>query len=297
VGGGTMELISIKSKQEFQNYISKHFHQRMAVEKLIADENLTNKSWELPGFCEFCNKAVKFKLDWFNYYDHPTLGKTPSYRERLVCPGCDLNNRQRFMASYLLDVVTSNINPVLDIYLYEQVTSFYRHVSSRLSQHNIIGSEYLGESFSSGEIVKNVRHEDALALSLKDESLDIIVSNDVYEHVPDIYKTFTEAYRVLRKNGKVLFSVPFQTSEVSTQKRAEINAGRIEHMLPERYHGNPVSEKGSLVFYDFGWDLLDMLKLAGFTNVHMLGYYSLMFGHIGNGIQYIFVGCKSMSLT
>lgn len=287
-----MELIKIRCMQEFKDHLSKEYPKRIAVEKLIADENLKNKSWELYGFCDFCNRAVKFKMDWFNYYDHPTLGKTPSYRERMVCPVCGFNNRQRFMASYLLEAVNTAQNTVKDIYLYEQVTPFYRHIVSRLNNLNIIGSEYLGPEFKSGEVVKKVRHEDALDLSLGNESVDIIVSNDVYEHVPDIDKALSEAFRILRNNGKLLFSVPFQTSEMLSKKRAEIRGGRIEHLMPERYHCNPVSDKGSLVFYDFGWDLLDMLRKSGFADAYMLGYYSLMHGYIGTAVQYIFVVSK-----
>ena len=68
--------------------------------------------------------------------------------------------------------------------------------------------------------------------------------------------------------------------------------GEIIHLLPEQYHGNPISEKGSLVFYNFGCDILDMLKEAEFGDVYMLSYYSYFLGYLGYGLQFIFVADK-----
>jgi len=68
--------------------------------------------------------------------------------------------------------------------------------------------------------------------------------------------------------------------------------GELECLLPEQYHGNPVSEKGSLVFYDFGWDILESCKAAGFNDAYLLSYYSLFYGHIGGGLQMMFVAEK-----
>ena len=48
----------------------------------------------------------------------------------------------------------------------------------------------------------------------------------------------------------------------------------ITHLLPEQCHSKPVSEKGSLVFYNFGWDILAMLKTAEFGDAYMVSYYS-----------------------
>ena len=122
-----------------------------------------------------------------------------------------------------------------------------------MSNKNVFGSEYLGNNIKSGEIINGIRHEDALALSLASNSIDVIVSNDVYEHVPDIARTFSEASRVLRDNGRLILAIPFQTSEISSRKRAEADGEKINYLEPARYHGNPLSEQGALVFYDFGW--------------------------------------------
>jgi len=50
---------------------------------------------------------------------------------------------------------------------------------------------------------KNVRFElgDAMNLNLKSKTIDVIICNQVYEHVPNQNKLFKEIYRVLKDDG------------------------------------------------------------------------------------------------
>ena len=53
---------------------------------------------------------------------------------------------------------------------------------------------------------------DACALPFENSSFDVVVSFDVFEHIPNDNKALQEIYRVLKKDGKLVFSVPaFQT--------------------------------------------------------------------------------------
>lgn len=283
----TKKIRNIGEYRSCFNNISKEAY---CVEKLLAEVNKHNESWDLIGYCQCCEKEAKFKIDWL--YSN---GNMPNYRERAVCSECGLNNRQRYVSNYLKSLIKDFDNiEEKTIYCYEQVTSFYEYVKSLNKNYNfnLIGSEYLGYDKKPGEVINGLRHEDALNLSFQDESIDIIVSNDVYEHVPDIEKAMQEAYRVLKKGGKLIFSIPFYASENKTKKRAELRNGEIQHIMPNQYHGNPVSEEGSLVFYDFGWDLMDICKRVGFNDSYMLSYYSLFYGYLGF-MQFIFVAEKS----
>jgi len=185
-----------------------------------------------------------------------------------------------------------NQKKIENIYLYEQVTQFYEYAKITFTDKNVIGSEYLGFDKKPGEIIKNIRHEDALNLSFENNYIDIIISNDVFEHVPDIKGALSESYRVLRESGKLVFSIPFYCNELETKKRATLENGRVISILPDQYHGNPISNEGSLVFYDFGWDILQLCREAGFKNSYMLGYYSFFYGYMGGGVQFVFVAEK-----
>lgn len=51
-------------------------------------------------------------------------------------------------------------------------------------------------------------HGDAMNLPFPDQSYDVIICSQVYEHVPDDSILFNEIYRVLRPGGIVFFSGP-----------------------------------------------------------------------------------------
>lgn len=278
-----LDLAKFRSSDDLFEYLKTTRDVRLSFEKKIVHEFADKENRYLDGFCESCEKQSKFLLDW-KYSD----GLIPNFRERLVCESCGLNNRQRFMIGFLKKLATTNQPLIKDIYLYEQITPFYSYVKKNFRDINVIGSEFLGYDKKSGEILDGIRHEDALHLSFSNESFDLIISNDVYEHVPDIKRVLDEAYRILRKDGHILVSIPFYFED-QTRQRAMIENGSPKHLHPEQYHGNPMSEKGSLVFYDFGWDFINFCRSSGFRDAYMLGYYSHPHYYIGNGFQFIFV--------
>jgi SAM-dependent methyltransferase len=251
---------------------------RAALERLLCQQLVGQEAWTLPGVCQACDRAVVFHGDWL-YSD----GHTINFRERLVCPGCQLNNRQRFMAQLL----RGRVGGGSATYLYEQVTPFYVWATANLPG-TIVGSEYLGHDVPGGSEVEGVRHEDALALSFADSSLGAIVSNDVFEHVPDIDRSLAECARVLSPGGRLFFSIPFHETP-GTRQRATLRDGKLVELLPPEYHGNPVDPGGSLVFYDHGWDILDRCRAAGFADAYVLAYWSLLYGYLGAGLQLTFV--------
>ena len=141
-----------------------------------------------------------------------------------------------------------------------------------------------------GAEVDGIRHEDALALTFDDASFDVVVSNDVFEHVPDIDRALAECARVLRPGGRLLFSIPFNAARDETVQRARMRPdGEVEELLPPEYHGNPIGDGRSLVYYDYGWDILDRLRRAGFAEAHAVGAWSALYGYLGGArLQLVF---------
>jgi SAM-dependent methyltransferase len=205
-----------------------------------------------------------------------------------------------------------------NMYLMECTTPLYQWAIKKFGSHRIVGSEYFGAQCQPGEIIKawryhppfnysqlraairhqaslfysmlrleGVQHEDVTRLSFESDSLDLIISNDVFEHIPNPKTAFTECARVLRTGGVMLATLPFHVDVDSSITRASIADGELVNLLPLMYHGNPVSSGGSLVFTDFGWDVIEHLKQAGFSEVTIKCYSSAEFGHFG-GVQIIF---------
>jgi len=281
-----MEVKKIKSINELNNYLQFVKSERVNEEKNIIKQHESEEIWYLDGFCELCGKNTKFLVQ-----NKEINCQTGRFRRSLKCKICNLINRKRFVLSYLQNFI-ENSKTKCSVYMYEQITDVYKFAQKEFYDIILVGSEFLGYDKKPGEIVHTIRNESALDLSFKDESFDIIISQDVYEHVPDIKTALKEAFRILKQNARILVTIPFKWDKEKTVRRAELIDGNERHHLPPEYHGNPVSKKGSLVFYDFGWDFVSMLREAGFRDAYMLVYYSLELGYIGNGFQFIFVAEK-----
>lgn len=236
------------------------------------------RAFHLQRFCLCCNRTTRMRVDYASSYAQENGKSIPNWRERLVCGRCRMNNRQRLVASLVRQSLVTGRRST--IYLMEQVTPIFEWVSN-LPATEVHGSEYLGPGYKGGERVRGLRHEDVMNLSYPDASFELVVSNDVMEHIPDPARALQECFRVLKPGGAMLATFPFHVESDTTVVRARLAGDGIEHLLPPQYHGNPVSSDGSLVFHDFGWDLLDAMKDTGFAPAACEVYSSDEFGHLG----------------
>ena len=101
-------------------------------------------------------------------------------------------------------------------------------------------------------------------LSYPDAGFDLVITSDTLEHVPDIDRALRETLRVLRPGGTHLFTVPVVWDR-ATRQRARLEGGVLTHLLPPSHHGAAAEGKSDfLVFYEFGADLVDRCRSAGF---------------------------------
>ncbi len=110
--------------------------------------------------------------------------------------------------------------------------------------------------------------QDVTRLTFPDESLDLIVSSDVLEHVPDAAAAFRESQRVLRSGGSHVFTVP---PRAATVQRAVVEGGRITHLLQPEYHRDPLDRSGVLAYWDYGPDLPARFQTPGLEIRRVLG--------------------------
>ena len=89
-------------------------------------------------------------------------------------------------------------------------------------------------------------------MTFPNESFDLFITQDVFEHVMTPNKAFKEIARVLKPDGAHVFTIPWYHTLTKTIQRAQLNKGVIEHIKEPIYHGNPIDEKGSLVTFDWG---------------------------------------------
>lgn len=260
----------------------------------LAWRHAREERFETPGHCLVCEDDVALWTTW----DHASAFhhgvRLPYWREYLVCPRCGLNNRQRAVAWLTLRAICAVLaeERLPEVYAMEQVTAFHAWFRANLAKLPFVGSEYLGPDRVPGETVGGLRHEDVNALSFADESLDVVVSNDVFEHVFTPERAIAEVARVLRPGGRLLLSVPLDLAAERNVTRARFGPGGIEHQLPPVYHGDPLSADGCLVVTDFGWELIEQCRSAGLRDTMLRAFVGPGFGHRGTQVL-IIDGTKS----
>jgi O-antigen biosynthesis protein len=287
-------IASVQNREEFHSVLaSDALKQIRWVEKTLIDST-ASKAFKVNGYCVPCAKEVSLLVDMAAGGQIQGNTWIPNWRERLECPECRMNNRQRLIATLIkqeLDTLTKK-----HVYFMEQVTPIFNLAIETFKNHDLIGSEYLGYEYEGGTKINGIRHEDVENLSFLDETLDLIISNDVFEHVPNPATAFAECARVLKVGGLMLATIPFHSNNDESITRATITQGALNHLLPPVYHGNPVSADGSLVFTDFGWDLLKEIQSAGFSDVSVEIYASAELGHLGGG-QLVFRAKKDQPIS
>jgi SAM-dependent methyltransferase len=241
-------------------------------------------SWSVAGYSIPAGEVVHFHVDMLAGGYKKDGIYIPNVREQLVCPITGMNNRQRLVAT-IASAQLDDTQERRDVYITEQLTALYNWFSrTKGNTHNIIGSEYLRENLRSGEIVNGTRHEDVCSLSFEFSTIDMVISNDVLEHVSTPSAAIGELARVIRPGGQALMTFPFFSDRESSVTRAEVVNGNIVHHCDPIYHVNPISNEGSLVFSEFGWDLFDLIYNEGFSDVALEVYHSVALGHLGIGL-------------
>lgn len=147
---------------------------------------------------------------------------------------------------------------------------------------NYFCSEYFGQAFKSGEFVGNIMHQDLMGVSFDDCSFNFVISSDVFEHIPDPYEAHREIYRILKPNGRHIFTVPFYQTEFLDEERTVVDdAGKNIFLKEPQYHGDPLRPEGALVYNIFSLQMLIELKKIGFhTNLYYL--HKPLHGILGN---------------
>ncbi len=247
---------------------------------------LRRRRW--PGFCTVCGQWTRFiKID-------------PNFRESCPCEKCGATNRQRQMAlvsafgcppgpglvGRLPALRQMARIPSLTIYNTESNGSFHQQLSAI---PGYVCSEYFGPEHRSGETVGGVLHQDLQACSFADESFDLVLSSDVMEHIPDPYRAHGEIYRILKKGGRHIFTVPFYHTLFRDELRARIaEDGQLVHLKEPWYHGDPVRpDQGVLVFRVFSMEMLVRLEEIGFRS-RLYQLYQPWFGILGsNAIVFV----------
>jgi len=247
------------------------------LEKIICH----TQNW--PMYCPVCGQITKI-----------TNVDPKNIRESCLCHICRSTNRQRQIAYTLCKKI--GISSLKKIKGYRGTiynTESYGNIHNQLIKNKrYISSEYFGKKYKSGEMIKGFLHQDLMNLSFKNNSIDIILSSDVFEHIPKPYSAHHEVFRILKKHGCHIFTVPFYSNQYKDNNRAFINKkNQIINLKTPIYHLDGIRpKKGTLVYNIFGKEMLSKLEQIGFK-VKMQKLSKPFSGIFGNG-SIVFIAQK-----
>lgn len=204
--------------------------------------NLHNLQHSQIRRCRACEQLTVFVA----------LGRGDEFR---LCVRCRANLRFEMLATHIRKNFPALGNSrVLELGFGSPISRMLRQAGQYTP------SFYSKEGVPGQDRGDGVVQEDIMNLSFADETLDLIVSSDVLEHVPDLEKAFRETARVLKPGGIHVFTVP---PRARTVRRAEFGHGGIEHLLTPEYHRDPLNTEGILAFWDCGLDLGQVVSTPG----------------------------------
>lgn len=207
------------------------------------------------GYCPVCGTHVAFRC--YEAIDFPCR------RNTFVCNECGSVGRNRHIAKTVLDLFTTSppsnslrnfaANFAGTVY----VTCIKEAVYDALrGKKGLVASEYV-DGKKSGEIHNGFLCQDLQSTSFADSSFDLIITEDVLEHVPFPDQAFAEIRRILKPGGYHVGTIPVNWERQKSAARATITNGEIKHLMEPEYHGDPLRENGILAFTDFGCDLVE----------------------------------------
>jgi SAM-dependent methyltransferase len=157
--------------------------------------------------------------------------------------------------------------------------------------------KYIGSHFypdrSFGTIVDGWRNENIEETTFEDECFDLVLSLDVAEHVFNPGKMFKDIYRTLKPGGMYISTFPIRKYQTEpTKQLAKLKSDNsIEYLkTPPEYHGNPIDGKGSLVTWDYGYDIHSLISWWAPFSVEITRFSDRYLGIIGEYTEVVI--CK-----
>ena len=196
------------------------------------------------GYCPVCRRKTVFLKtgDWL--------------RDQYLCLFCHSIPRQRA----LLQVLETEYPSWRTFRIHESSPSGPASEKIRQQCPEYLESQYFPDLLS-GSSHNGVRCENLEKMSIADEEFDLVITQDVFEHVmrPDL--AFSEICRILKPGGAHIFTVPLYRGTRSVTRATTTPEG-IRHLQEPVYHSNPVDKSGSLVTIDWGDDITDFIASA-----------------------------------
>ena len=215
------------------------------------------------GHCPICEKRTAF-------YARGTW-----LRDDLLCARCNSIPRARALV-FVLDRYFVNWR---DLRVHESSPDGASSAKFARECRSYTPSHYY-TNVPPGHMRNLIRCENLEKQTFPDASFDMVVTQDVLEHVLDPQRAFAEIARTLQPGGCHVFTVPWYYWK-KTLVRAVRDGNEIRHLEAPQYHGNPIDPAGALVVTEWGPDLCDVIyRASGMTTtvIRIMDRHLAIFG-------------------
>jgi SAM-dependent methyltransferase len=204
------------------------------------------------GYCPFCESKTLF------------LRVDKGTRENYFCIKCDSWSRKRHVAETVCKVL--NVTKLSDLSkahfaIYNtSVNSFFNRFL--LNNKSFIRSEYITTVPFGTQISERLYSQDLERLTFQNNSFDLVITEDVLEHVRNLDLALKEIHRVLKVGGYHVFTVPINLAgnmviRIDTSGKEDID------LLPREYHND--GDNMIVSYRTFGKDTPEVLAQYGFS--------------------------------
>jgi SAM-dependent methyltransferase len=246
-------LASLAEFTEFTREVQPILDARYLHERTLAS---AADSISFDGTCAPCLRRARFSARTHGGDILPDGRRVPNWREELHCDCEDrLNNRSRALLHFL--ETDAGLRSWSRVLLFGPPATADRRIAaaagvSRLSR--------LGLAPGGGH-----------RLDAGDAGFHLAITADYLHRVPPLGAALAELRRVLVPGGRLVFTVPFHDRSATTVSRTG-HLPRLAGRLP--------GEAGADT-HQVGWDILDMLRAAGFADARAFTYWSEELGYLG----------------
>jgi len=213
------------------------------------------------GYCTICDSNVLFRRTG------------PWLRDQYLCTRCGSIPRQRA----LVKVLNDHFPGWRESRIHESSPGGPSSDKMRRECREYVATQFF-PNVPRGQFNGSQRSEDLEALTFGDEYFDMVITQDVFEHVLRPAKAFAEIARTLKPGGAHVYTVPYYRGKKTVVRAKPDGKGGITHLMKPDYHGNPIDEAGSLVITEWGDELCDFVfRSCGMTTT-ILNFYDSRLG-------------------
>jgi len=211
------------------------------------------RSRRSTGFCNISGAQTHFIVGSENLREDiiATVSSSKNRDRQLICAMSigTLGHPQGSLAE-IVDRWNRSDSRVYIAEVHSVLSAFLRE---RLRPELLVCSEYFGLPHKSGELVNGILHQDLQHTSFEDALFDVVITADVFEHIPDAVAAEAEVMRILKPGGAYYFTVPFVPSDEDIVLADVDENGATRYFAEPHFHNDPLRPEGILVYRIFSF--------------------------------------------